>query len=224
MFPVYINNFNRLAPVQQLLTDFARLNEVTPLRVTIVDNGSFYPPLLEWYKTCPVRVIRGPNNGPRGWWGVMDHNAPEYVVCDPDVDISECPADLFELLHEGLKDKSIVKTGPGIRLDDLPKETPLYEHYINVETSVLKSLTPCERWHNSAIDTAFFMARSGEHFGYDPALRAVHPYVMRHLPYYYLPETLTDEDRHYLATLPSVHKPALYWSTIMQDSNIFATK
>ncbi len=59
--PVYINNFNRLDPIKELLKAFDRMHEVTPLKVTIVDNASFYQPLLDWYKEitlCTISIFR----------------------------------------------------------------------------------------------------------------------------------------------------------------------
>ncbi len=73
-------------------------------------------------------------------------------------------------------------------------------------------------WWDAEIDTTFFMARTGQHFAYGPALRALAPYELRHLPYYYLPGQLSAEEFHYLDTLPTTHKTGLYWSTLMQDN------
>jgi hypothetical protein len=224
MLPLYINNFNRLEPVRQLLKDFKRLHAVTPLRITIVDNDSTYPPLLEWYESLKqsgdVHIYHGPNNGPRGFWPAMDHVEPFYAMCDPDVSLGECPDDLFAVLERGLEDPTIAKTGPGIRVDDIPHDGPLYDHILRVERPFMTVPYDAQFWRGQ-IDCQFYMSRTGENFAYGPALRSMAPYEIRHLPYYYLPGQLTDEERWYLINLPAKHKTGLYWSTIMQDTGMF---
>jgi len=209
---------------------FDRMHAVTPLRICIVDNGSFYPPLLEFYEAvgdgltllegARVVVKRGVNGGPRGFTSFMDHTEPHYVVCDPDIDINDCPSDLLEFLKEGLTNPGIIKTGPQIRTDDIPKDSPLYAHILKIENSN-QTVDADEGWWKSSIDTAFFMARTGAGFGYGPAMRSKAPYQMRHLPYYYLPGKLNEEELFYLNNLPKVHKSGLYWSTIMADQGMF---
>ncbi|HWA33283.1 MAG TPA: hypothetical protein VG737_04090, partial [Cyclobacteriaceae bacterium] len=57
--PIIINNFNRLTfPV--LLIQF--LEKCGYNKIVILDNYSTYPPLLEYYRTCPHEVIRSKRN------------------------------------------------------------------------------------------------------------------------------------------------------------------
>ena len=52
--PIIINNFNRLTTLR-LLTE--TLTACGYTNIYILDNASTYPPLLEYYKTCPFTVF-----------------------------------------------------------------------------------------------------------------------------------------------------------------------
>lgn len=229
MIPVYINNFNRLTYVLQLLKDFGRFNEVTPLYVHLVDNGSTYQPLLDWYNSdknltygYPIKIHRCANGGPRGYYQIMSHTCPLYVVCDPDISLIDCPADTLELMKRGIVDTRYRKVGLGIRVDDIPVDGPFYKQILDVENRYRKINDGT--WWQAEIDTTFFLARTGSGFDYGPALRSMAPYELRHLPYYYLPGQLTEEELYYFDNLPSTHKTGLYWSTMMQDAKTFDRK
>jgi hypothetical protein len=216
--PIYINSFNRLSYLQAMIKELRRFEGVG--QITIVDQASEYPPLLEWFRNeCPVHVIRKQDNdGPRGVWAGMSHSPfPFYIVTDPDLDLSGCPADLIPRMLVALQTYSnVTKCGPSIRLDDIPQNAPWHDR-IMLDEQIHYQNTWDEWWWEAAIDTTFAMYRTGEHFSYFPALRAPHPYQVRHLPYYHVPASLTEEDRWYIEHLPQKHKGALYFSTLQQD-------
>lgn len=228
MLPVYINNFNRLIYLKNVLREFQRFNEATPIMIHIVDNGSTLPELHEWYDSeasntypFPIKIIRQNNRGPRGWFGIMEHVNPHYIVCDPDIDFSPCPTDLFEMLIKGLVDyPEMMKTGPSIRISDIPKEHPFHPHIHGIEGRFYEK-RHSEQWWHAELDTTCIACRTGQHFAYGPALRAAAPYEVRHLPYYYLPGQLTREEIYYFENLPLEFKHGIYWSTLMTDSKVY---
>ncbi len=219
--PVYINSFNRLSYLEGILKELERFDALGP--ITVVDQASTYPPLQEWLsQRKDFRLIRmRENHGPRGVFaGLERHNfgCPFYIVSDPDLDFSQCPADLIPRLVGVMQaNPEIVKAGPSIRLDDIPTSVPFYDR-IMLDEGVHYREWFSPEWWKAAIDTTFAIYRFGEPFLYSPALRAAAPYHVRHLPYYHVPANLTDEDRWYIENLPAKHKGALYFSTMQQDS------
>mgnify|MGYP002241251986 FL=1 len=64
--PIIINNFNRLTTLR-LLTE--TLTACGYTNIYILDNASTYPPLLEYYKTCPFTVFHlNQNLGFKALW------------------------------------------------------------------------------------------------------------------------------------------------------------
>ncbi|CAN5410678.1 hypothetical protein BH11PLA2_BH11PLA2_34660 [soil metagenome] len=215
--PIYITSFNRLAWLRAMVFELERMPGARPI---VVDNASTYPPLVDWLShKCPVEVIRLPENrGPRAAWSVLDDSA-RFVVTDPDLDLSGCPADLLEILHRGLDEHDdIHKVGPSIRIHDIPPEFPFFDHIQTSEGPFWQKKRGW--WYEALIDTTFalYRPRPRSAANYGPALRAPAPYQVRHLPYYYVSGSLTAEDVHYIRTLPSTFKSGLYWSTLMADN------
>lgn len=218
---IYINSFNRLSYLQNSVTQLREMKDVE--EIVIVDNDSGYPPLLEYLNKTDVRVVRmGRNAGPRGAFDYarMELRPDEtkcFATTDPDLDFADCPKDLLSKCMRMLDAApTFTKVGPSIRLDDIPKEFPWYDRVMSVERGNQTKLLNDE-WYNSAIDTTFAVYRTNAAFAYYPALRACAPYQVRHLPYYFKPGELTDEDIWYTNNLPQTFKHGLYWSTLMQD-------
>lgn len=51
-----VNNFNRLAPLRRLVDWLGSLPD--PVALVILDNGSDYPPLLDYYARLPTSVAQ----------------------------------------------------------------------------------------------------------------------------------------------------------------------
>src|ERR1700678_4193012 len=84
--PVYINNHNRLTTTKAM-TEW--LLKAGTKRIVILDNGSTYAPLLEWYEKLSegVEVVKQSNLGPWAFWESQRHTvqATPYVVTDSDL-------------------------------------------------------------------------------------------------------------------------------------------
>lgn len=185
--PVFITVRDRLEPLRRLVEWLERAGGVD---ITLVDNDSAYPPLLEWLAGSPHRVVHtGRNLGPRVAWltGLVQRVGLQrpYVVTDPDVvPDEECPSDLLDHLAAVLASHpEVERVGPGLRIDDLPVEGGHTEAVVAWESQFwAHEVEP--GLFAADIDTTFAMYRPGRRTPGAPALRTGRPYVARHLPWY----------------------------------------
>lgn len=220
LVPVYINSFNHFKWLQRMvfdLTDFPGVGTIT-----IIDNQSTNPELVEWLDTLGptpdknFKIIRHfENGGSRAPWTYIKKTSEYYIVTDPDLDLYDLPQDTIQILKQGLIDNpDASKAGPGLRVSDVPKEFPWHARLMSDD----KSNHHKQRgwWSMGGLDTTFAMYRwDDKPFRYFDALRAPEPYMIRHLPWY---EWGGPEMATYLKYLPATHKKGLYWSTLMSDS------
>lgn len=197
--PIFVNNFNRLTSTRALAEWAAGL---AGARVVILDNGSDWGPLLEWYARCPFEVRHlGGNRGHRAPWtcgAVAGVTTPHYVVTDPDLDLSGCPSDLLEVLAQGLaQHRWATKAGVALETSDIPEGYPSRAFILATERAYWQRRVD-GRFFKAPVDTTFALYRTGAEPSCGPALRSDRPYVARHLPWYVTPESLDDEERHYL--------------------------
>ena len=225
MLPVYLISYNRLTWLKGMVDYLIRIPSVLPI---ILDNKSTYSPLLEWYSTSPVEVIRlSQNFGHLCAWtsGVLpmgaDHQSrygqPYYAVSDPDLDLSKCPTDLFDVLKDGLRrHPRAVKAGVSLEIDDIPDHNPLKSSVIAHESAFWSQRADESFWW-AGVDTVLAIYDCGRAYGtcdwINPSLRADRPYTARHLPWYTDPENMTKEERKYLAGSKLGH-----WSSVMRAS------
>jgi hypothetical protein len=156
--------------------------------VIIVDNGSTYPPLLEWYNSKPCDIVYCKNMGHKGPWlsGVVKKlNSEFYVVSDPDLGLDNTPGDTLNYLVEKIGRLKLEKIGLGLDWRSTGNNSPFYEYLLKYEG---------ERWSTSRIqddvfldipvDTTFALYKGRRHFigggstGY--------PYIARHNPWYFI--------------------------------------
>lgn len=203
-YRVYINSRDRVTPLKQLV-DWLLDSGVDPEYVTIVDNDSTYPPLLNYLADCPVGVrMLGQNLGHLAPWEaeVVDHS-DYYVVTDPDiVPVEGCPGNLFEVMQDVLdRHLSLVKVGVGLIIEDLPDHYALKRDVINWESNFWlyrfrESLHP--ELFDAPVDTSMAMYRPGTRSSQlTPACRLGYPYVARHLSWYMDSSNPTEEDIYY---------------------------
>lgn len=200
--PVFLISYNRLSYLE---TTIRWLEDRNIRNIKIIDNGSTYPPLLNYYEQTEYEVIRlGYNGGHMVFWKDPKFDAYRkdfYIVSDPDLEaVSECPTDIIEKLFGLLwKYPFVNKTGLSLKIDDLPengifgKQVTQWEKRFNkieVENSV----------YYAPIDTTFALYLPDDLF--DPrkqaaSLRVGYPYQLRHLPWYKTKEDITEEDEFY---------------------------
>lgn len=135
--PIIINNFNRLTTLR-LLTE--TLTACGYTNIYILDNASTYPPLLEYYKTCPFTVFHlNQNLGFKALWKSPLKKRfcnDYYIYTDSDVIPSDyCPKDFIDYFFKELKKHPFArKIGFSLRIDNIPDSYIHKEEVINLET------------------------------------------------------------------------------------------
>lgn len=193
-----------LIPTRDRLTDLGHtlrwLAEAGYHSVHLIDNGSTYPPLVDWLSseeaqtyTSSITYLRE-NVGSRSpWLPQFDHLRDGfYCVTDPDiVPIPQCPPDLVAHLAGLLEaHPEVPKAGVGLYIRDVDNKERYREQLWSQP----------DRWtgdcFRSPVETTLALYRPGIAFSFD-AVRSAHPYLARHLPWY-RESALTEEDKWYL--------------------------
>lgn len=171
--------------------------------ITLLDNASTYPPLLDYLARSSHRVIRLEENlGHRVPWrcGIVGEFGEEmpFVVTDPDVlPDPQVPAESFEYMQELLlRHPAFDKIGFGLHIDDLPNLYPFREQVIAWERPFWeKEVEPGV--FAAHLDTTLALHRPGCPYKVTEALRTAEPYMARHLPWYRDPLAPDEEVKYY---------------------------
>lgn len=198
--PVYIINRNRISSLVKLVN---WLLTAGTKEITIIDNDSTYPPVLDYYEHLPlgVVVIRNRNQGPTVFWelGLYKQQSNYYVVTDADVVPAEgCPVDLIEKLKSILARRpEAKKVGPGLRTDNLPDSFARKREVITWEQRFTEREAESGVYH-AQIDTTFAIYQPYANWtGPDKNLRLAPPYVFEHVPWYIDSNNLSEEEQYY---------------------------
>jgi hypothetical protein len=210
MIPAFIVNFNRLTAPRAMVE---YLHDGTGCEPIILDNGSDYPPLLEWYDTRPCAVIKlGANYGNCALWFLPGLEPVDgclasydmtkgYILSDPDLDLSGVPKNFLGVLQAGLvQNDSVRKVGLSLEINDLP-DTEVGREARGWEQMNWVEVAP--GYCKAPVDTTFALYRwitpnwRLAH-DFDRSWRTQRPYTARHLPWYYSLETIPEDEVYYL--------------------------
>jgi hypothetical protein len=185
--PIIINNYNRLRYLQELL-DW--LKETGYRNIYIIDNQSSYPPLLEFYKTCDVKLLLLKNNlGFKALWQLPlfdDIKKGYYVYTDSDVlPYANCPKNIVYQLFELSKKFPCEKIGPALSIGDLPNEYTLKDEVIQHEKKHWE-FSLSQDIYDAPIDTTFALYKP---FAYGAAeeckgVRVAGYFTFKHQPWH----------------------------------------
>lgn len=194
--------------------------------VIIVDNGSTYPPLLEWYKTCPYKVVftepEKLTTYNRFIWemGLPDIYTKDnyYGVTDSDLELEGIPKDFAEVLIGDIeRSPGILKSGFALRTDDLPN-TPYANRYREGEKNNFNNQDE-HGFYSIPVDTTFAIYSKErcnnlgamwrpegasvpssflDNFYFYRSHRSPAPYIARHLPWYMNIDNLTEEQQYHI--------------------------
>ncbi len=206
---VFINNRDYLTWTRNLVIHVAEQGH-EPI---VIDNGSTYPPLLEWYSHVGFRLIRCENLGAYAFWklGLAKEQSEPFVVTDSDCDITGVPSDWPEVLSEGLKmfphvskvglswdETTVPTTNPWYRffhMDEFPEGSGFWHN------NLLEG-----NWHNAPCDTSFALYRPNNSVTID-GVRKGRPYTGIHLPFHISLDPCTEEGKK---TVPMTEEIAYY--------------
>jgi hypothetical protein len=208
--PVYIINHNRLDVGFRSLVEW--LWNAGHGKIVVIDNGSTYEPLLEYYrerdykhpsnKPPRLSVIYQENKGPWTFWedGYYKNSwYPKedgyYIVTDPDVCPSaECPNNLVEKMVEVFEKTNANKVGPSLRIDNLP-DTFFNKKFVQDVEGVYGRAGA--EFFPAMIDTTFALYKGEAGITWDKHYRLGAPYKLEHRPWYENSNDLTPEERYY---------------------------
>lgn len=216
----FIVMFNRLTWPKQLAHDLTERG----CEVILIDNGSEYKPLLNWYATdCPYKVHYLPHTfGHKSLWqsGIINQYSDEnYIVTDHDISIKDVPHDFIQVLTNELYKTNRIKAGLSLSIDDLPvndftvevkkweskfwltEQTPRGFYYSDIDTT----LAVYSKRRIELIDT-----ESDAFFG---AVRSPKPYTVKHMPWYNIPGQLSEEEQFYADNI----RRCAYWTRKLID-------
>lgn len=191
----FIINYNRVT-LPSKMADYLVECDITPI---FIDNNSNYPPLIEYYKNCNYRVIRMDKN--YGHSVIWDNNIlekmninDEFIITDPDLEISEIPKDFLNVLRSGLdKYPYYKKCGFSLRTSDIPNTKQ--KEFILRSENVFWRKPIDDQFFIADIDTTFALYRTKKKTL--TALRTNEPYSAKHIPWYYEDINKLPEDEYY---------------------------
>jgi len=197
-----IITYNRL----NLPVNMARFLSDHGIDPVFADNNSDYRPLLEYYKTTPFEVISMDKN--YGYKVVWEQDilkrlgiTGNYIVTDPDLDLSGIPDDFLSVLEEGLnRYPQFDKCGFSLEINDLPPTD-----FCPAEYEKQFWQYPLDgRYFQAAIDTTFALYKVPYHSF--KALRTNRPYTAKHMPWYYFDfKDMPIDEQFYFKTCKESH-------------------
>lgn len=212
--PIFLISFNRLSYIQSMI---ARLEKMGKTNIIIIDNASSYPPLLEYLKKIPYKVIYLKKNwGYRVFWDCPDFDVYRdnfYILSDPDIEpVEECPNDFVERFFLLLKKYPFLrKVGFSLKLDDLPSGGAFSDQVILWEKKFYRNYRKKDDAFYAVLDTTFALYMpdyiATRRFG--EAFRTNFPYQARHMPWYKNQSEVTEEDEYY-----AEHKTNGWWNVV----------
>jgi hypothetical protein len=181
--PVIINNRDLLTWPKAMVEKIKTYKDVGS--IYIVDNGSTYSPLLEWYKTNPCGIIMEKNLGFSAPWlsGIVENVAsPYYVVTDSDMGLEDTPEDTLVYLLDKLRRLNLDKIGLGLDWQRVKPESMYYNRMQGHEKNRwATSKVSDDVYLDVQIDTTFALYKRGSYF--IGGASTTFPYVARHLPW-----------------------------------------
>ena len=211
---VVINNCNLLTWPKAMVERIEKFGQLA--QIVIVDNGSSYEPLLDWYENTPHEVIRLPNLGHTAPWHPKVKDAIKtdfYVVSDPDLDLSSTPTDSLPYLMDCLmRFRHFRKVGLGLSFDDVPPESRYYEHVNSFEARFWRLPLIGGRLRAAPVDTTFAIYhKTIAHEYFIGGARTDQPYAARHHPW-----SVVNADAEFEYYLSRVNNSSSYKNIVSQ--------
>ena len=214
-YPIILTNMNHFTTCKKMVEDLFKLN--SNAQISIIDNASTYPPLLEWYKQVKndINIIKNRTNlGPWTFFysgHYQNFNSDWYVYTDADLELNpEMPYNWQEIMKEYVL-KYDRKASLALKIDDIPDHYPfkdkVKEHqnicwYPTDEPDIYKAIT----------DMTFTLEQKVKGYRYE-SMRMGGKFMAKHMPWYIDFDNITEEEKYYLDNINRNFNDALYSST-----------
>lgn len=213
-YPIVLTNMNRLTTCKSMVESLFKLNGASD--ITIIDNASTYPPLLEWYEEVKndIKIVRhDANHGPwvffySNYWSTIDSEF--YIYSDADLELNpEMPYNWQEIMLEYYnKNNGNKKISLALNLDDIPEH---YEFIDQVRNHQSVCWYPTEEpdVYNAITDMSFTMDSKSRGYRYE-SLRLAGKFMAKHVPWYIDFNNIDEEERYYIEHINPGFNEAMY--------------
>ena len=199
--PIIINNRNRYTFLKMQIDALASRGYHN---LIIIDNKSTYPPLLEYYKTLPYKVLLLEKN--LGYLSLQKLDLYQevrksyFVYTDSDVvPIEDCPDDFMQYFLSKLrKNFWVSKIGFSLKTDDLPDHYDKKKEVVDWESQFYQKKIGND--YEALVDTTFALHKPYALIstrGIFKMLRTGYPYQAYHMPWYNDSANITQEEKYY---------------------------
>lgn len=200
MFPVVINNRNRLTTTKNMVEHLFRLNKSQ--EIIILDNDSSYEPLIKWYKEIENKVdIRYlTNEGHLAIWATAIYKelGEYFIYTDSDMELNENMPDDYQLvMYNMLQKYEMNKVAFAIKIDDLPNHYRYKNQVVRNEGRWwLEQVEPDV--YKADTDTTFALMRNIGDNTYRSLRIAKNDFICKHVPFYIDLDNLDEEEQYYI--------------------------
>jgi hypothetical protein len=202
--PLIIPMFNQLF---YLTNTIKQMDKFNLNNIIILDNGSTYPPLLEWYKTTTLPIVCYPENpGPRDFFlrSEIWNNLPTYFfVSDPDLEFPDkVPNTLVKDLIDLSEKKRWKKIGLALDIKEKDKICPTINiHEPSYWKIILDTTDGGDPIYEALTDTTFaFYNKKYFDDEFFIAPRLAGRYTCKHHGWYYNRPEPKEETEYYRQT------------------------
>jgi len=216
-YPIYLTNMNRLSTTKKMVEDLFRMNSNS--NITIIDNASTYPPLLEWYEKIKSDITIHRNKTNLGPWSFFYSGISgtvkdtHYVYSDADLELNpDMPYNWQEIMMEYLN-KYKRKPSLALRISDIP-EGDLRNQILNHQ-NICWDKTDEPDVYLAVTDMTFTLDAKVNGYRY-PSVRLAGNFECRHIPWYLDMDNLPEEEKYYIEHLDD-RFPEARWSKLNKE-------
>lgn len=214
--PLIIPNFQQLTYLRNLINWWKWYYPENP--IGIVDNGSTYQPLLDYYPTLDNTKFWINLYDENDFVGNLNHYLNEFinweyaVISDPDImPHPATPPNFLEIFKHAIDHYGFHHAGFDLITEDMPDWNPK-QKWIQGDEAALKkkevTIVYEEKWYlgnRAPLDTTFTLFKR-DNGGWSAPMKpeywdnSLRLFKAFHLPWYLKKENLNEEMKHYFAT------------------------
>ena len=206
--PIFIPLYNNLTYAKNMINQLIPYNH----NITLIDNKSDYPPLLEYYNTCKelgIRVIRLEQNmGPQQALMNRFNDLPNiFIYTDPDLLLhKDIPSNFIQIMVDLTEKYKVYKVGFALNIQNHKEFTDKTFRGQSIHTWESQWWTQRINddkfeLYRADIDTTFAVYNKKYYRGdfYSPAIRIAGNFTCEHVPWYRNPvlKLNEEEEKHY---------------------------